>query len=481
MRQFIGRKNELQALEEIYGKPGFQMTVIYGRRRIGKSTLIHQFAGQHRCIYFTAIRAGISRNLELLGRRVLEVLNPSAAALGFPDMDTLLTFIGDTCREERTILVIDELPFLAEADPGFLSILQSYIDGLWAQSQIYLILCGSSVSFMENEVLSAKSPIFGRRTSQIRLEAFHYPEAAEFVPDYTPEEKAIVYGVTGGVAHYLSLFDPELSLDENMITLFFKKTGYLYEEAGNLLTQEFRNTATYSDIIAAVASGSSRLNEISLKVHMDPAAVLHALANLTVTGIVRKERAITEEKNKKKVQYVLNDQMFRFWYQFIPDATGAIEMGKGEVYYQKVVRARIPEYMGKVFEDMCRHYTLCAGLNGELNCFVTEVGRWWGTNPAKKEQTDIDVVGIDRGNSRVVLGECKYRNDVLDKKTYEGLTDRIGLISGKYLTVQYLLFSKSGFSEWLHENTDPEFVKLISLEDMYEVECTGTPLNLSEK
>lgn len=200
-----------------------------------------------------------------------------------------------------------------------------------------LILCGSSVSFMENEVLSEKSPLFGRRTSQIKLEPFQYLDAAEFVPGYSREEQAICYGVTGGVAKYLSLFDDSKSLDENIITQFFTKSGYLYEETNNLLTQEFRNVSSYSDIIEAISSGANRLNEISDKTHIAQTAVSHALSNLITTGIVVRETAATDEKNKKKVQYNLKDNMFRFWYKYVPNGIGAIELDKGELYYQNAV------------------------------------------------------------------------------------------------------------------------------------------------
>lgn len=468
MKPFIGRTAELASLQAAWERSGFQMIVMYGRRRIGKSTLIREFIKNKKAIYFAAIRAGIEKNLELLSRQVLEALNPAAASFAVSDTDTLFRFIGQECMEQRTILVIDELPYLAEADRSFLSVLQNYIDGLWSNSQLFLILCGSSISFMENEVLSSKSPVFGRRTAQIRLNVFHYLEAAQFVPDYTPEEKAIVYGVTGGVAYYLSLFDQKKSLDENIIDLFFRKSGYLYEETGNLLTQEFRNTATYSDIISAIASGSNRINEIVSKVHLDSASVSYALSNLITTGIAAKERAMTEEKNRKKVLYVLKDNMFRFWYRFVPDATGAIEMEMGDVYYRNRVKPLLPDYMGSVFEDMCRFYTLRLGLTGQLNCFVTTVGRWWGTNPKTRMQTDLDVVGLDTGSRKAVLGECKFRNQLLDKTVYEDLIERTGLISGQYLTVQYLLFSKTGFTDWVYENTDKSIVKLISLEEMYQ-------------
>lgn len=467
MKKFIGRKSELDALEKLYNSSGFQMTVIYGRRRIGKSTLIKEFIKGKKAVFFTATRVGIHRNLELFGKQVLETLSPAAGALAFESMDALFTFIGDSCKKERTIIVIDEFPYLAEADGSILSVLQKFIDNQWLDGQMDLILCGSSVSFMENEVLSEKSPLFGRRTSQIKLEPFQYLDAAEFVPGYSREEQAICYGVTGGVAKYLSLFDDSKSLDENIISQFFTKSGYLYEETNNLLTQEFRNVSTYSDIIDAISSGVNRLNEISDKTHIAPTAVSHALPNLITTGIVVRETAATDEKNKKKVQYNLKDNMFRFWYKFVPNGMGAIELDKGEIYYQNVVKPNIAGYMGNVFEEMCRFYTLYSGIMGNLNCYVTAVGKWWGSNPAKREQTDIDIVGLDKISKKAVLGECKFRNEPVDKKVYEDLMVRNNLISREYRVVQYLLFSKSGFTEWIQKNTDPSLVKKVTLEEMY--------------
>lgn len=469
MDKFIGRKTELAALERLYKTEGFQMIVLYGRRRIGKSTLIKEFIKDKRAVFYTASKTGIRNNLEKLSRQVIAELAPQMGAAAFSDMDALFDFVGKQCMDERIVVVIDELPYLAEAYSGVLSVIQNHIDREWSSGQMYLILCGSSISFMENEVLSEKSPVFGRRTSQIKLEPFSYIESAEFVPAYSEEDKSVIYGITGGVAKYLSLMDDALSLDENIINQYFTKSGYMYEETNNLLAQEFRNVSTYNDIIETIASGSNKINEIADKTHIEPTTVSHALTALMATGIVVKEYAITDEANKKKVQYNFKDNMFRFWYRFVPDAVGAIELGKGDVYYQNAVKGRISEYMGEVFEDMARYYTLSMGLCGGLSCFVTSVGKWWGTSPKKRENTDIDVVGLDKQAKRAVIGECKYRNEPIDKKVYDALLERNGLISNAYHIVQYLLFSKSGFSDWVLEHTDRAEVKLVSLQEMYHI------------
>ncbi len=472
MNKFIGRKTELQELEERYDSSDFQMTVIYGRRRIGKSTLIKEFIKDKRAVYYTATKAGINKNIELWGKRALEIFAPEMGTLSFQTIDDLLSFLGKHSEEERTVVVIDELPYLAESDKSIMSVLQKYIDNYWMHGQMFLILCGSSVSFMENEVLGEKSPIFGRRTSQIKLDAFDYLESAEFVPAYSYEEKAICYGITGGTAKYLAMLDDKKSLDENIVQLFFKKTGYLYEEPNNLLTQEFRNVSTYNDIISAIAAGANKVNEIADKAHVEQSMAFHALQNLIATDIVLKENAITDESNKKKVQYILKDSMFRFWYKFVPDGMVAIELDRGEIYYHNVVKPKISEFMGAVFEEICKHYTLICGIEGRLACFVTTVGKWWGTHQKKRVTIDIDVVGLDKMAKKAVLGESKYRNEPIDKKIYEELREKDGLISKEYKVVQYVLFSKNGFTEWVLERNERDDVRLVGLEELYGIDLS---------
>lgn len=468
MKQFIGRRHELDELDELYRRDGFQMLILYGRRRIGKSTLLQEFVTDKKAVFYTAIQSGAQKNLELMSRRVLDALAPEMTGVSFRSYEELFSFLGRQCQNERIVFVIDELPYLVEQDAPLLSVMQKYIDTEWSSGQMFLILCGSSVSFMEDEVLSEKSPLFGRRTAQLHLKPFPYREAAAFTPSYTLEEKAVCYGITGGVAKYLSLLDDTLTLDENITRLFFSKNGYLYEEPNNLLTQEFRNISTYNAIIGSVAAGRTKLAEIADLTHLDASTVNHAARNLIKTGILKKELAITDEGNKKKNRYILADHMFRFWYQFVPDAVDAIELHRGDVYYQHIVKPRLSDYMGNVFEDICRAYTLEAGLEGQLACLVTRVGKWWGTDPAKREETDIDVVGLDPIQKTAVIGECKFRNESLDKSVFDRLVERQGLIDRRYRVIQYLLFAKSGFSDWVLEQRDNGTVKAITLADMYD-------------
>ena len=161
--------------------------------------------------------------------------------------------------------------------------------------------------------------------------------------------------------------------------------------------------------------------------------------------------------------------MLRFWYRFVPEAVGAIEIGRGDVFYERNVKPYLHEFMGGVFEKMCRYYTLLHGLAGDYLCAVTRVGTWWGANPVKKEETDIDVVGLDKRGREAVIGECKFKTELTDKKVYDTLAERSNLLHEHYRVVQYLLFSASEFSDWLREEAKKsERIRLIRLEDMYD-------------
>lgn len=471
---FVGRERELKALEDVYEKSGFGMTIIYGRRRVGKSTLIKEFIKGKKVIFYTATKVGAERNLELFSKQVLDVLDPAMSAATFSTIESVLDVITNkVCDDKKTILVIDELPYWAEKDEALLSVLQKYIDTQWTDRNMMVILCGSALSFMEKKVLGEKSPIFGRRDSQIKLEAFNYRDSALFVPDYSAEEKAICYGVTGGIAKYLSLFDAGKSLDENIIRLFFNADGYMFDETKNLLIQEFLDVTLVNNIIEQVASGENALNNIASKVHEKDTTVLYSLEKLIDVGLVEKKNCITEEKNKKKTQYVLKDHMFKFWYQFIPKAVSVIEMGQGQAYYEKVVKPQIHSFMGSVFEEMCRYYTLEQGIKGAYGSFLTQTGTWWGVERVTDEEgkrytqsADIDVVGISSVDKTAVIGECKFKNEKIDKEIYETLVRRSKLLSGNYHVTQFLLFSLSGFTKWFDKEDIPNTVK-ITIEDLY--------------
>lgn len=473
---FVGREKELASLNDIYkSSSSFRMTVIYGRRRIGKSTLISEFIKDKKAIFYTATKVGTKRNIELLTQEVLSVLQPSLTNVPFSHLEELFDFLTINLPDEPIVFIIDELPYWAKKDESILSVLQKYADHNWKDKNLYLILCGSSLSFMEDEVLSEKSPLFGRRNSQIKLNSFNYLDSAKFVPNYSNEDKAIVYGVTGGVPKYLELFDSKKSLDQNIKRLYFNPNGYLYDEPRNLLTQEFSDIIVVNNIVEQIASGENTINSISNKIGESEANVSYTLNKLISVGLVEKKKCITEENNKKKTQYVLKDSMFQFWYRFIPKASSSIERGNGQEYYDYYVKPQLHTFMGSVFEEMCRDYVADNGFNNIFGCVITDVGNWWGMENTIDENgkkvhipTDIDVIGISKIDKSMIVGECKFKNEKVDKSVYETLIRRSNhIFSNKYKIKKYVLFSLNGYSSWFKENTDKDLI-YISLKDMYQ-------------
>lgn len=459
---FIGRESELKQLTEMYDSDHFEFAVIYGRRRIGKTTLINEFCKGKKAIYYMSSESTRKINLEGLSQAVFDTLMPDVAMPAFESFDKLLDFL-DNYSSERIILAIDEYPYLAESDRSISSILQSHIDRKWKDSKVMLILCGSSMSFMEYQVLGYKSPLYGRRTAQFKLQPFTYFETQKFVPGYSLEEQAILYGVSGGVPEYLNRFSMERSLEENIVSLFFTRSGMLFEEPTNLLKQELRNFAIYNAVIKAIATGASRLNEISMKVGEETAACANQLNALIALGLVRKEVPCTENETSRKTLYRIEDSMFRFWYRFVSPNISSIERDMGALVFSNKVLPQLNDFMGSVFEEICMEYMYLPAVIGSAPFFYGNLGRWWGNNPKKKKQEEIDLLGIE-GES-ILLGECKWNNELAGIPVLTTLIERGDLFYQK--DKWFYLFSKSGFTESVEEKAkECRNIRLISLSDM---------------
>ena len=463
---FIGRQNELKELEALYESNNFQMPVIYGRRRVGKSTIIREFAKGKKCIYYTAIESSSQRNLELFSQSIYQVLAPKMEGLApFQTYESAFSYINNVAKDERIMLVIDEYPYLAKAEKSISSILQKHIDEYFKDSKLFLVLCGSSMSFMEHQVLGYQSPLYGRRTAQFLIRPFDYLTSAEFVPAYNVVDKAIVYGVTGGIPRYLELFDDKKNLRDNIIELFLKESGYLFEEPSNLIKQELRDASRYNSVIEAIASGATKVSEIAGKAKLEVAATTHCLESLIELGIVAKESAITEENNKKKTYYSISDSMFRFWYRYVPMGLDAILSRNGDYLYDEVISDTLSDYMGIQFEQMCRQYLMKMNQEGRMSFKILNIGRWWGNNPNKKREEEIDILACNKIKKQAVFGECKFKNELLGEDVYNALKEKSELVKCFDEKIYYL-FSKSGFTEKMRERECDE-IRLITLEDMY--------------
>ena len=226
---FLCRENELSKMNRRYRSDSLECIVIYGRRRVGKTALINEFAKDKPTIFFPALKSNARENLEALSKAIYCFLNPGAIeAPVYASFDAAFAEITRIARQQRVVFVIDELPYLVKAEPSITSRLQHLLDHDWSDSGLYLILCGSSMSFMEKKVLSEKSPLFGRRTAQFKILPLTYRDAAQFHPELTPEENALIYGITGGIPHYINKLDVRGSIKDALLDNFFDPSAYLF-------------------------------------------------------------------------------------------------------------------------------------------------------------------------------------------------------------------------------------------------------------
>ena len=459
---FIGRSQELKSLEEQFNSRRFEFTVIYGRRRVGKTWLIRKYVENKPAVFFTGLEAGASPNLESMSKAVHKFTGQTGQS-SFRSFETLFDFLAEYARSSPLVFIIDEFPYLAAAAPEISSLLQRYCDHEWQNTRLHLILCGSSMSFMERQVLGTKSPLYGRRTAQVRLSPFTFFETRSFLSAMSMEDAAILHAATGGVAEYLSFVDPSHSLADNLTGLFLSSKGRLFEEPSNLLKQELREPRVYNDILDAIANGASRYNEICTKIHIQSGALSRYLEALCDLGITEKEQPMLSP-GSKKVVYRIEDGCFRFWYRFVMPNTDAIVSGLGSQVYEQIVAPALSSFMGQGFERIFFDYFDRWNQNGELPGLVTARGRWWGNTAVDRREEEIDLLGV--GTNFLVFGEAKWRNERTDMGVIQDL-ERKGQL---FLAVSrhYILFSRSGFTEgaqrYASERDDIRLVVLLDAE-----------------
>ncbi len=465
MRQFYCRTEELKKLNRRYQGDEFECIVIYGRRRVGKTALINEFCKDKPTIFFSALNTTGKENLEAFSKAILSYERPSSSMSPvFSSYDAAFEELTALTKEKRIVVVIDEYPYLAKAMPAVSAMLQHLIDHKWSDSKMYLILCGSSMSFMENQVLGQESPLYGRRTGQFKIEALDYKDTAVFHPELSHEENALIYGITGGIPHYINKLGVKQSIDEALLEHLFDRSSYLYEEPANLLKQELREPAVYNAIIKAIAEGASRSNEIVTKVGESSSVVSKYLKTLIDLGIVKRETPLTEKPGKKTI-YLLADHFFRFWYRFVPENISAIDSGRIERTYAQVVKPYFPDYMGLIFEKMCQDYLLYYAEN--LPIELNQIGQWWGNDSKQKKQVQIDIVGTAVGGREYLIGSCKYRNEKIGEDEL-ALLRQYAAAFGKGDRYHYYIFSKGGFTERLYAAQSRGEVRLVSFEELYQ-------------
>ena len=414
------------------------------------------------------VESNAKQNLENLSRSIIEYSSGIETETSFLSFQAAQEYVFKLAERERLILVIDEYPYVARSSKSLASTLQRLIDKYKDTSKLMLILCGSSMSYMDDNVLAYKAPLYGRRTAQIKLSPFDFEETCRCFKKFSDEEKALIYGIVGGTPQYLLQIDDKLGIEDNIKNTFLNPVSFLYEEPTNLLKQEVREPAIYTAIITAIASGASRMSEISSKIGEDTNVCSTYIKNLIALGIIQKETPYGENASQKSV-YSIEDNMFRFWYRFVSENNSIIARGASGLAYKRI-EPHISAYMGKVFEEICRQYLWKLLIAGKCPVEFSSLGRWWGNDLVEKSQTEIDIMG-EQDKNNALFCECKWTNEKVRLGILETLIKRSRLFP--YMNVHFYLFSKSGFTKGCEDRAkEMENVTLVGYKDIIK-ECLG--------
>ena len=479
---FIGRKQELQFLEDKYNSKNGQLVVLYGRRRVGKTETLREFCRNKPHVFYSCREISDKLQLRSFSEKLLNEKIPAASYIKkFADWEAALRCITDLpYGDNKKLLIIDEFPYMCRNNESIPSILQNLWDEVFKDENVMIVLCGSAMSFIEKELLAEKNPLYGRATGIYKMESMGFYDAAKFFPNYSDRDKIIAYAVLGGIPHYLAQFDPDLSLDDNIKKNILTKGCALYSEVEFLLRQELRETPLYNSIIEAVALGNTKLNDISTKSLVEDTSKTSVyLKKLIELEIIEREFSVDdgtkERANTNRGLYRLTDNFFRFWYAFVFTNYSELEGGDVDGVFEYAIKPSLHEFASFAFEDVCREYVREMQKANKLPFRYKRMGRWWGKTTVRRrdriesQETEIDLLAISAKSDKYLVGECKFKGRPFSYGEYLDTAAKLAPIKEK-AEFYYYLFSESGFDEKVvSEAAVNASIKLINVEDIVNI------------
>ena len=449
--KFIGRKSELGKLNAEYDR-GSSFVVIYGRRRVGKTALIKEFLKKKTAFYFLATEELESQSMKRLAGVVARATkNTLLQKATFTDWLDLFQVIADYKPDEKKVLVIDEFPYLVKTNSAFPSILQNAWDEILKDSNVMLILSGSLIGMMQKHALSYDSPLYGRRTAQMRLAPLPFTDiyAAQKMPFNRAVEQ---YAITGGVPKYLEFFEDGRPLEDQLKDAVLSKNGFLYEEPNFLLKSESVTAVSYFSIIKAIADGNHKLGKIAGVLGQETSSLTPYLSTLSDLGFIEKRTPITEKNPEKsrKGLYFIADNFIRFWFHYIYPYKGELELDNMQIVLDEMHKDFREKFVAFAYEDICKAIFAKLCRNGAIPFVPSRIGSYWLND--FDGDTEIDVMSVDHQNKRVFAGECKYYTKPVDAPVYFALKEKVDNATEIHKVfpgyeIIYGVFSKSGFTQ----------------------------------
>jgi AAA+ ATPase superfamily predicted ATPase len=436
----IDREREWKELTSLCRSNRPELIFVLGRRRAGKSFVLSKFASAMQGLYYQASSRTENEQLLNLSLIVGKTFGDAALQRGvpFPSWDALLNDLTERALRRPLLVVLDEFPYLATAAPGITSLIQRHWDHLWAKVPIKLVLSGSHITAMQR-FEDGDQPLYGRRTGRIQFLPFAYKQIRTFLPHYDEDDLLRAYGIFGGLPGHLSLLDPAVDLGTNVARVLLRPNGRLYDDAQHLLDAFLPNAEVHYSIIEAIARGERTWSRITSRVGRDGGSLLRPTQWLQDMGLIRRVVPVTEANARasKRAVYEIADPYLMFWHRFIAPlvSSGGVTTQDSDLLWRKVITPRLDDYMGEVFENVCREFVRDgAGLRFK----AVRTGRWWDGTMAN----EIDIVATD-GGTCVLVAECKWGQ--VDSRDLKALRERTTVMVrefGEVTSVKYALFSR---------------------------------------
>ena len=462
---FINRKIELELLSNLYESERAELYVLYGRRRVGKTELLHAFCQNKPHIFFIATLSTDAEQLATFSQHIWAFTHSETPAnFSFPSWDAAFTALADL--PDKPIVVLDEFTYLISGNKAIPSILQKVWDASLKNTKIKLFLCGSYIGMMETKVLGYRAPLYGRRTQSTLLAPLDLPSSALFYPNYTADEQFLAWAILGGMPYYLRTFNDEIDIFSNIgAHILDARTAELYREPHLLLMEELREPRNYFSILRAIAQGNTRLNEIAQASGVGAAStVSRYLDILQQMHLVTRRVPATEAKPEKSKRgiYQIDDHFLRFWFRYVHPNQSSLDLGLTDAILEKRVVPDLDNFVASTFEEASRAHIAHLARLGELPFLPENIGAWWD------REAEIDVLAISYTEKKALIGECKWSINPVDVNVLNDLKrkEKVFRQRGHEQELSYALFSRAGFTPDLVAQAEALGVMLFTVAQM---------------
>ncbi len=464
--RFVDRKMELQLLDEVCGRPGAQLLILYGRRRIGKTRLLTHWldglaggsgtaAGRNAPggdpLYWMATQTSTVNQLRAFSQAVAGFVTPGAQldpTFSYASWEAAFEQAGRAARAHRRVVILDEITYVMQADPEFPSLLQRAWDHeLKDRTNLFLILTGSLAGMIQRHVLDYKAPLYGRATGRIRLGPLPFGAFTELLPRYSAEQRVAVFGITGGVPAYIEQFDDRLSVAENLRQRIASPANLMLRDATFLLHEQLDRPRNYMAVLEAVATGNHTLSNIAHAAGIDRSNIGKYLSVLQVLGYIERRvpATVRRPERSRSGRYVLSDAYLRFYYRFLAPHIDMIERGMTEPAVA-LLKDHLLDFIGShTFEELCREWVAVQAETGQLPFIPERIGSFWS------QSAQVDVVAINWRTKDLLLGECKWGRQAVGRSVILELVEKVDQVKpASRWRVHFAWFARGGFTDAAH-------------------------------